>query len=63
MNALQKSIAVGTKVFVSVRDRFTPKPDESPSSTPPAPKAELEKESQEPTHPVWNGELDEPIWW
>jgi len=20
-------------------------------------------ESQEPTHPVWNGDLDEPIWW
>ena len=62
MTILQRSILVGSEVFVSIRDRFTPKPDEPSPSTPPTPKSEL-NESQEPTHPVWNGELDEPIWW
>jgi hypothetical protein len=65
MNILQRSILIGSEVFVSIHGRFTPKPDEPPQSTPatpPKPKGEV-AESPEPTHPVWNGELDEPIWW
>ena len=62
MNILQRSILIGSEVFVSIHGRFTPKPDEPPQSTPPKPKGEA-AESPEPTHPVWNGELDEPIWW
>jgi hypothetical protein len=62
MNSLQQSILSETEVPVLGRDRFTPKPDEPPQSTTPAPKGEVD-EPHESTYPVWNGELDEPIWW
>ena len=65
MTVLQRSTLVGSEVFVSIRDWFTTKPDEpspSTSSTTPEPKGKID-ESQKPIHPVWNGELDEPIWW
>jgi hypothetical protein len=62
MNELKKSIAVETKISVFIRDWLTMKPNESIQSP------ELERENEldkveESNHPVWNGELDDPIWW
>jgi len=62
MNALQKTITIGTDLSNVIRDRFTTKLDEPTHPNSPEQNCELD-DNREPTHPVWNGDLDEPIWW
>jgi hypothetical protein len=62
MNVIQRNTTIGPEVSVFIRDWFTPEPDEPIQATTSERNDKLD-ESREPTHPVWNGELDEPIWW
>ena len=62
MNALQKTIAIGVDLSSLIRDWFTTKSTEPAHPNAPEQKRAL-NEGQESTHPVWNGDLDEPIWW
>jgi len=62
MNALQKTITSGTDLSGVIRDRFNTEVDEPAHPNVPEQNREL-VEDREPTHPVWNGDLDEPVWW
>lgn len=62
MNALQKTITIGTDISGVIRGWFSAKLDEPTHPNMPEQNGELD-EDQESTHPVWNGDLDEPIWW
>ena len=62
MNALQKTITIGVDLSSVIRDWFTTRLVEPARPDVPEQNREL-VEDREPTHPVWNGDLDEPIWW
>jgi len=62
MNALQRTITIRVDLSSVIRDWFNTKLDEPAHPNTPEQNAEL-VEVQESTHPVWNGDLDEPIWW
>jgi hypothetical protein len=62
MNTLQRTITIGSDISNIIRDRFATRLDEPTHPNSPEQNSELD-EGQESTHPVWNGDLDEPIWW
>ena len=62
MNTIQRSTTIGSEISVFIRDWFDTKLAEPTHPNAPEQNSEVD-EGQEPTHPVWNGELDEPIWW
>ena len=62
MNALQRTITISVDISGVIRDCFNTEVDEPAHSNVPEQNREL-VEDREPTHPVWNGDLDEPIWW
>jgi hypothetical protein len=62
MNVIQKSIITVFETSGFIREWFATKFYGLPHPNASGPKDEVD-ENQEPTHPVWDGSLDEPIWW
>ena len=62
MDVVQRSITTVSETSGLIRDWFTTKFDNLTHPNAPEQKGEA-NESQDPTLPVWDGRLDEPIWW
>jgi hypothetical protein len=62
MNVFQRSITTVSETSGFIRDWFTTKFYDLTHPNAPKQKGKA-NESHEPTHPVWDGSLDEPIWW
>ena len=62
MNVIQRSITTVFETSGLIRDWFTTEFYGLTHPNAPEKKGETD-EHQESTHPVWDGSLDEPIWW
>jgi len=58
MNVIERSITIGSEISGFIREWFITLTHSNASEQ----ISELD-EGQKSAHPVWNGDLDEPIWW